>query len=171
MQEIYPRTVVEDLVDLLPEECQKYAKPVLMSDAEFARNWLGTRYKKKPFKKGDPEFYTMRGERMRSKSEVIIAERLYANGIPYRYECPLKAGKRIIHPDFSILRLSDRKVIYHEHCGRMDNPVYVEDMVQRINDYNSEGILQGDRLFFSFETSDKPLDTRVIDNLINTCFR
>ena len=113
----------------------------------------------------------MRGERMRSKSEVIIAERLYANGIPYRYECPLKAGKRIIHPDFSILRLSDRKVIYHEHCGRMDNPVYVEDMVQRINDYNSEGILQGDRLFFSFETSDKPLDTRVIDNLINTCFR
>ena len=80
-------------------------------------------------------------------------------------------GDKIIHPDFTILRISDRKILYHEHCGRMDDPDYAEEMVKRINEYNREGIILGDRLFLSFETSDTPLDSRVIDNLINKHFR
>ena len=53
----------------------------------------------------------------------------------------------------------------------MDDDTYLEDLVQRVNYYNEEGIIQGDRLFFSFETAKTPLDVRTIDNLINRHFR
>jgi predicted nuclease of restriction endonuclease-like RecB superfamily len=113
----------------------------------------------------------MRGERVRSKSEVIIADRLLISGIPYKYECPLKVGKRVIHPDFTILRLSDRRVVYYEHCGKLDDPEYAEDLVNRVNDYNHAGIIQGERLFMTFETSKTPLDVRVLDKMIKENFR
>lgn len=108
---------------------------------------------------------------MRSKSEVIIADRLYAKGIPYKYECPLKVGKKIIHPDLTILRLSDRKILYHEHCGRMGNTSYAEDMICRINDYGKAGIYCGDRLFFTFESADQPFDLSWLDDFIEKNFR
>lgn len=171
MQLIYPDTIAEDLYDQLSDERKAYAKPIMVGDENYARKWMGKPYNRKSFKKDMPVYLTLKGERVRSKSEVIIADRLYANGIPYKYEYPLKVGKKIIHPDFSIFRLSDCNVVYHEHCGKMDDDTYLEDLVQRVNDYNEEGIIQGDRLFFSFETAKTPLDVRTIDNLINRHFR
>ena len=168
---IYPTTLAEELYDQLSDERKAYAKPIMVGDEKYARKWMERPYSRKSFKKDMPVYLTLKGERVRSKSEVIIADRLYANGIPYKYECPLKLGKKIIHPDFSILRLSDCSVVYHEHCGKMGDDTYIEDLVQRVNDYNEAGIIQGDRLFFSFETSKTPLDVRTIDNLINRHFR
>ena len=67
--------------------------------------------------------------------------------------------------------MSDKKILYHEHCGMVDNPEYAENMVKRINSYNKEGIYLGDRLFVSMETSKTPLDIELIDYLIRTHFR
>lgn len=53
----------------------------------------------------------------------------------------------------------------------MDDPEYVNDLVERVNLYNLAGIMQGDRLTFSFETTDKLLDTRVVDRLIDEFFK
>lgn len=171
MKDIYPSVIAEDLYDQLSEDRKAYAKPVMVGDEEYARKWMNRPYKRKAFKKDAPYFITIKGERVRSKSEVIIANRLYIKGIPYIYEYPLKVGNKIIHPDFTILRLSDCSVIYHEHCGKMDDENYMEDLVERVNDYSEAGIIQGDRLFFSFETSKKPLDVRMIDKLIDRHFR
>ena len=129
------------------------------------------KFRRKAFKKDAPEFYTMKGERVRSKSEVIIADRLRANGIPYRYECPLQLGNKLIHPDFTILRMSDRKILYHEHCGKMADQQYIEDMLVRAKDYNRAGIILGDRLFYTFESDTTPLDMTILDNLINQHYR
>ena len=113
----------------------------------------------------------MNGERVRSKSEMIIADRLFVNGIPYKYECPLMVGdNEIIHPDFTILRIRDRKIIYYEHCGKMDDPGYAEEMVERSVKYSLAGIVQGDSLFYTYESSTKPLDVRVLDNMIKRSF-
>lgn len=168
----YPAIVGEEVFEQLSEARKKFAKPIVTGDGEYVRKWLEKPYKPKPIANDVPVYLTMKGERVRSKSEMIIADRLYLNGIPYKYECPLMVGNgEIIHPDFSILKMSTRKVVYHEHCGRMDDPGYVDDMVSRVNKYNQAGITQGDSLFFSFETSSTPLDVRVIDELINKYFR
>ena len=171
MQSIYPDTLPEDLYDQLPEEQKTEVEPIILGDAELALKWMNEPYVLKPFKKGAPVYMSIRGERVRSKSEVMIADRMYARGVPYKYECPIIIGGKVIHPDFSSMRMSDHKIIYHEHCGMMDDPEYVNDLVERVNLYNQAGIIQGDRLTFTFETSDKPLDIRVIDRLIDEFFK
>lgn len=167
--EIYPEAVMEEIFDSLTPERKKLAKPIVLSDEEYANKWLAQPYKRKPSNK-DNTFVTLKGDHVRSKSELVIADRLWANGIPYKYECPLLVGNEIIHPDFSILRMSDRKIVYLEHCGKMDDPNYTEDMVKRVNLYSQEKIFQGDRLFFSFESSTTPLNTDVLDDMIRTNF-
>ena len=171
MLELYPETVAEDVYDSLSEGRKKYATPINICDDAFAQKWMNTPYKRKPFKKGMPKFYTLKGECVRSKSEAMIADRLFARGIPYRYECPLKVGNKIIHPDFTILRMSDRKILYYEHCGKMDDADYKENMVERANDYSEAGIVLGDRLFYTFESDMTPLDIRTLDRITETHFR
>lgn len=166
-----PEVALEDVYCQLSEERQRYTRPIVPGDDAYVQKWLAVPYKPKPFRKGVPVFKTLRGEFVRSKSEVIIADRLWANGIPYKYECPLKVGNKTIHPDFSILKVSTREVVYYEHCGMVDDPGYYRDMVNRVKDYNKEGIILGQNLFLSFETSDSPLDESIIDNLINANFR
>ena len=167
----YPETIAEDIFNQLSDERKLFVKPIILTDEQFALRWQNTPYTPKPIPDNLPVFETLRGERVRSKSEQIIADRLYVNGIPYKYECPLKAGEKIIHPDFTVLRLSDRKELYYEHLGRLDEAKYSCDNVPRLNDYILNGYLPGDRLFLSFETSKTPLDVRVIDKLINEQFR
>ncbi len=171
MLRLYPGTVAEDVYDSLPEGRKQYATPINICDEAFAQKWMQTPYKRKPFKKGAPVFTTIKGERVRSKSEAMIADRLFARGIPYRYECPLKVGKKVIHPDFTVLRMSDRKILYHEHCGKMDDEEYKEDMVERANGYSEAGIILGDRLFYTFESEKTPLDMRTFERIIDTHFR
>ena len=171
MQDIYSETLSEEIYGNLPDAQKLGVEPIILGDGPDVRQWLNEPYVRKSFKKGAPVFKTLKGDRVRSKSEMIIADRLYVNGIPYKYECPLKVGGKIIHPDFSIIRMSDHKIIYHEHCGKMDDKEYFNDLVDRINLYNQSGILQGNRLTFTFETSDTPFDARVIDRLINEYFK
>lgn len=167
----YPAVVAEEVYDKLPEDRKRYVKPLISADDEYVREWLEKPYTPKPFKKEDPFFVTLRGERVRSKSEVIIADRLLANGVPYKYECPILVGNEIIHPDFSILRIRDRKILYLEHNGKVGDQQYADDMVDRINKYEAAGIHQGDRLFLTYETANRPLDVRVLDIMINDLFK
>ncbi len=167
----YPQQTLEEVYSTLSDERKEYAVPIIPGDAEAANKWLAEPDFGRNLISIETGFYTLKGEHVRSKSEVIIADRLYAKGIPYKYECTLRIGNRVIHPDFTILRLSDRKIIYHEHCGMMDDPNYSKDMVNRINLYSTADIYLGDRLFCTFETSETPLDIRLLDELIEKNFR
>ena len=167
----YPKVVVEDVYEQLPDERKTHVKPIIPTDEQLVSRWLAEPYKKKPISEDVPIFETKRGERVRSKSEMIIANMLYDYGIPYKYECPINVGGEIIHPDFTILRLSDRKIIYYEHCGRMGDPGYVEDMIDRSRKYTFAGIYQGDKLFYTFESAKQPLDVRVVSEMIEKNFR
>lgn len=171
LQKIYPTITAEEIFDHLTSDRKKYAKRIGQADEQYIRKWEKTPFTPKEFRDGIPVYLTMKGERVRSKSEMIIADRLYANGIPYKYECPIMIGNEIIHPDFSILKVSERRVVYMEHCGKADDPDYQEDMVPRINKYILAGIFEGERLFLTFESSNCPLDVRVLDAMINKHFK
>ena len=171
MLNTYPANLPEEMFEKLPQELRSGVEPIILGDEQDAREWMEEPYVGKPFKDDAPVYMTIKGERVRSKSEVMLADRLFFRGVPYKYECPIMIDGIVIHPDFSMKRMSDNKVIYHEHCGKMDDPDYYSDLVERINLYNQAGIMQGDRLTFSFETSDKPLDIRVIDRLIDEFFK
>ena len=105
---------------------------------------------------------------MRSKSEVMIADALSKANIPYRYECPLRLGNAVVHPDFTVLRSSDREIVYWEHFGMMDDPEYCHKALQKIRLYEKCGIYPGIRLIITMETSYLPINLTVIGDAIRT---
>lgn len=167
----YPEIPIEKIYETLPDARKDYIKPIVPTDEEFVRNWLETPFTPKEFEEDFPVYTTIKGERVRSKSEQLIADRLYVAGIPYKYECPLTIGKHKIHPDFSILRVSRRDEVYLEHSGRMDDPNYGRRLTRRSQIYTEGGILQGERLFYTFESSEIPFEARSVDPLIEKVFR
>lgn len=167
----YPDITVEKVYETLPKERRELVTPVYLPDDEYVRRWQNEPYERKGFSESAAYYLTLKNERVRSKSEQLIADRLNYKGIPYKYECPLKVGDETYHPDFTILRLSDREEIYYEHRGRMDDPKYIEDNMPRYRNYSLNGIVLGEKLFISEETRAFPLDMRAIDDLIERCFR
>ncbi len=140
--------------------------PFEISDEEYAGIWQKEEYIHKPFLEGTPVHYTSRGERVRSKSEVMIADALDRAGIPYKYERPLQLEISVIHPDFTILRPEDRSEIYWEHLGMMDDPAYCLSAIQRIRLYEAGGLFPGISLILTMELSNVPINLAVINQMI-----
>lgn len=163
----YDMDAVKNIYLTLPESIAKHIQPLDLSDDQYIESWLADEYEKKPFAEGTSEIYSDHGERVRSKSEKIIADMLAANNIPYKYEKPLRLhGGAVIHPDFTLLSVVQRKEYYLEHLGLMDDPQYAAKAVQRIYDYGKNGIFPGQKLLLSFETSRKVLDVRLLQKMI-----
>ncbi|OWV15867.1 hypothetical protein [Fibrobacter sp. UWH1] len=83
----------EDIIAVhtnLTEAKRRFVTPLLLTDEEFAAQWQAKPYSGKFFAKDTPEHFTNSGLRVRSKSEVIIAECLARHNIPFRYEAPLE---------------------------------------------------------------------------------
>lgn len=145
----------------------------IMTDKEYTDKWNSVQYEGKTFAEGTAMIYADKGERVRSKSEKIIADMLLKNGISYRYEAPITLrGLGIIYPDFTVLNVSKREEIYWEHLGMMDNNEYCERALRKIEVYQQNGILLGKNLIITYETSKYPLETQMIDrNIKEYCLR
>ncbi|MBO5336225.1 MAG: hypothetical protein J6A94_03740 [Lachnospiraceae bacterium] len=142
-----------------------------ISDEEYIKKWQAIEYQGKTFDDDMQEILTEKGERVRSKSEKIIADKLYLLGIPYRYEYPLKlAGNRTIYPDFTILKMPEREEVYLEHFGMMDDSDYVDSAMFKLNTYEKNGIYLGVKLFITHETKQYPLSTKALDGLVKKVF-
>ena len=152
----------------LSEAQKENVIPVELSDEEFIKRWQALEYTGKDFDKDAPEHYTDKGERVRSKSEVMIANALKQANIPYRYEFPIDVGGYLIHPDFTILRIKDRHVLYWEHLGRMDEPGYCNDTLWKMRRYEKNGILPGVNLILTMEAAEYPINTNIIWKMIET---
>ena len=164
----YPQTCPEDIYDSLSESRKELTHSVFKTIDDIINEWQNKPFTPKAFRDDDPYFVTNRGERVRSKSEKIIADRFFERGVPYKFECPLVLkGFGKIYPDFTVLNLQTMREEYVEHCGRMDDIKYVGDHIKRTNAYQLNGIMIGDRLHLTFETQYVPLDTRVLDLLID----
>ncbi|MDA2938141.1 AAA family ATPase, partial [Acidobacteria bacterium AH-259-A15] len=85
---------------------------------------------------------SQRGELMRSKSEVIIANLLFTKGIEYEYERRFKGEDGASRwPDFTIEDEEMGRTVYWEHLGMMSNPVYVERWRRKLKWYKGQGIV------------------------------
>ncbi len=154
-----------------PGEVKKFIRPVDMSDEDYIAMWAAEKYDGKEIPEEMPVYETVQKERVRSKSELTIANALAGHGVPYKYECPLvlKNGTRI-HPDFTVLNVKERRQLYWEHRGMMDNEDYARHTVDRIKQYMKSGIVIGRDLIITEETSSSPLGTDEIESIIRTFF-
>ncbi len=158
---------VADIYVKLPKERRKLVQPYVLSDEQYVKQWEAVRYQGKTFDTAAPEIYTERGERVRSKSEKILADKFYMMGIPYRYEYPLHLqGYGIVHPDFIVLNKRTRKEYYWEHFGRMDDVDYCNKTIKKMGSYQRNRIFPGKDLLLTYETGAYPLNIKSVDDLI-----
>ena len=164
----YPAEHGEDIYPKLSEDRKPLVDPYWEPADVFLERWLREEYPRKGFREDDPYYVTERGERVRSKSELIIANWLFQHGIPYRYECALelwdpKQPRRItIYPDFTILDPATGKCFYLEHLGMMEDERYFRSAMDRISLYEANGYFVGESLLLSFESDKVPLDVRTL---------
>ena len=164
---IYEYTSPQELACNLSNERKQLVQPLVLPDDQFVNNWQSEEYDAKPILDSAMEILTVRGERVRSKSEKIIADTLERRGIPYKYEHPLElSGGRIIYPDFTVLNIKRRKEYIWEHLGMLDNEAYAANSVNKINSYIKSGYFPGEDLILTVESSQTPLSTRIIEAII-----
>ena len=163
---------LEQLFTSLHPERQKLITPVEPTFSQLQEQWYSETYVGKAFKEGMPVILTEKGERVRSKSEKILADFFYRNNIPYKYEKPLNlSGYGIVYPDFTFLSRKLRKEIYWEHEGMMDKPEYAIKAVKKLNSYQMNGILPGERLILTFETEQDVLNSKIVSDLVDKYLR
>lgn len=172
MQE-YAKCDALKVFERLHKNRRQFVLPVQFSDEQYAVRWLALPYKGKSFQEGEPEFLTSKGERVRSKSEMIIADILAKNNIPYKYEFPqqMKAagGKLIpVYPDFTCVNLRTRQEFLWEHLGRMGDSDYSMKTVMKLRTYSKNDYIPGKNLILTMECDGIPLDRKEVEALVKT---
>ena len=166
----------DDEIDLLYEELHPERKVLVMpiepTFMQIEEKWNAENYAGKDFQEGIAVIMSERGERVRSKSEKILADYFYRNGISYKYEKPLNLrGYGIVYPDFTFFSKKLGTEIYWEHEGMMDKPEYVRAAVKKLNCYQMNGIMPGERLILTFETEQDVLNSKIISRLVDKYLR
>nr|MCR4744743.1 hypothetical protein [Lachnospiraceae bacterium] len=120
-----------------------------------------------PFMTEEKKYETKKGDKVRSKSEAILADIFYELGIPYRYEeqIRLKDGKNK-YPDFTLLNIKSREEIYLEHMGLLDDEEYRKSNFKKLDEYRKNGIYLGKNLLITYESEESPLDIKGIRKMI-----
>lgn len=169
----YDTDVVDNVYDAMIEERRVLVNPVQISAEEQLRKWNSEVYELYLKYQENLKYETEKGEMVRSKSEVIIANILHQHRkyLLYKYERPLEvsiAGKKqIIHPDFTIMNLRTGKLMYWEHAGRMDDVRYVNDFVQKMNVYAENNLFPGEDVIVTYETMNLPLNIHMVKVQVN----
>lgn len=141
--------------------------PVRLPDENYVCEWLKQEVINRNTYEYEGEYITENGERVRSKSEMILADTLMMAGIPYIYEKPIVFANGINKfPDFTVLNVRERKEYYWEHLGKMDDPDYAEKNIRKISEYQKNGYIIGKNLLVSFETSTRPIQKNEIKQMI-----
>lgn len=145
-----------------------YPDALLLSDDVYIQAFKAEKYTPKGFFVNSAKHFSLSGKRVRSKSEGNIVDCLEARNIPFQYEYPINIDGVCFHPDFRVLRIRDRQIIYWEHWGSMDDPEYVADQLNRLEEYKKVGIELGKNLFVTMESSMYPLNVKMINDFIDS---
>ena len=105
------------------------------------------------------------GFKVRSKSEVTIADRLYERGILFHYEERILLSEQENYPDFYIPITFWEKYAW-EHFGAMDNDYYLGRSRGKILTYLDNDWFPGINMIATYETRQNPLTIEQVDQEI-----
>lgn len=141
--------------------------PVYLPNDVYADRWQKVEYQGKEFLEEDSLLTTAKGDRVRSKSEVIIANMLNQMNVPYRYEYPLRLSSGlVIYPDFTCLNVRTRDEFIWEHFGRMDDMDYQVKAFKKLDSLAQDGYVHGVNLIYTMENGMRPLNLKNIEQLV-----
>ena len=169
---IYSSEELEGAYRKLSKSRKAVVTPLIKPIEDIIKEFEQIQYEGLGFYEEDTrEYYTIKGERVRSKSEKIIADELFRKGIPYKYEMPInvldfRGREIIIYPDFTVLNKQTGKRWIIEHFGLMDSPEYYDKAMLKLDTYERNGYYLGVNLLIFHETDRAPLNIKVMQNYI-----
>ena len=108
------------IYDALPPARKAHVEPYVLPDDLYIEKWLNTPYDKLYFDPNQSVLLTENNERVRSKSEKILADKYALLDIPYLHEKPVHLYDiGPVHADFTLLDINERETVLHEHFGMM----------------------------------------------------
>ena len=155
----------EEIIRSLPSAYQGLPKSYFFHPS--IKRWLIEPYQRNPYPlKG--KGYKFNGTIFRSKSESMIANVLYNNNIPYRYEAAIRLGNHTKYPDFIAKNPYTGKEFVWEHFGALHEQEYIQKMNNKLDLYMKYGYIPFKTLICTFETEIEDLDRiqRLIENVI-----
>ena len=162
----YSKLQPEQVYDDLNDYRKDLVKPMVISNERFIKIWENETYNVNPYHLEEKVYPTKKDEFVRSKSEVMLADMYYELGIPYRYEAELclRNGK-VKYPDFTLLNVQTREIVYHEHLGLMDDEQYRKANLMKLDEYRRNGIYLGKNLIITYEAEGCYLNIREIRDM------
>ena len=160
-----PETNAEGLYEKLLPERKQLVRPWNAGDEEIIDRWRKKDGIDKQIREVTP-YLTERGEYVRSKSEIIIANTLNKYGVPYKYEKPIVLDGKTRFPDFTLLNVRLRKEVLWEHFGMLDKLDYLSESIRKVAAYNRAGYFAGDNLILTYECGGVPIDVAQIESII-----
>ena len=146
---------------------KQYISPIIEPRDEFIKDWYEHHPGGMNPYEDPPERDTLRGEKVRTKSEQILADTFYRLGIPYQYEPEFVLNNGYCkYPDFVLLNVIQRKTYYWEHMGLTDEFDYATKNFKKLLVYERNGLILGENLILSLETEDMQLDMKMVDRKI-----
>ncbi len=167
---VYSPERIDAVYTCLSPVRQSLVNPVRLPDADYIALWQSEKYTGKSFTDDNLGLQTCRGDLVRSKSELIIADALFRFDVPYKYERPIdmstKKGKIRMFPDFTCLNVRLRKEIIWEHFGKMDDAEYSSKVALKMNSFLLNNFMIGDNLIFSMESEGCAFDAKKAELMI-----
>ncbi len=165
----YDSELVQDIYNNLKPGRKEFVEPAYLTNEIIINKF----YEKYPGNQNTFEyqgkFQTIKGDMVRSKSEKILSDYFYNSNIHYSYEPKfiLKNGKAV-YPDFVLLNIRKNKAIYWEHLGLIEKDDYASKNFQKLLDYGDNGLIIGENLILTMESSELPLNINQIEKLVKT---
>lgn len=155
----------------LSEGRKELISPYMLTDELYAKKWEIKPYKTNTYMAERKIYDTKKGDKVRSKSEAMLADMFFDLEIPYHYEQALNLQQGgVRYPDFTLLKVSTREVVYFEHFGLLDDEEYRNGSLQKLDEYRANGIYPGKNLLFTYETVENPLDIKGIRKMMKELF-
>lgn len=167
LEKSYESIEVDDALQQLPES---YREVMKLREKKIIETRLKQPHKKAPFNALAHTHETDYGELVRSKSEQLIANALYAYGIPFHYEAVFDYQKgvgSVIYPDFTIF-LPDGGVIIWEHLGLLSDLDYCQRTAEKLNIYQKNGYTIGKNLILTMDDNNQNISSMLINQIIET---
>ncbi len=162
---------IQSIYQKQPQSKKKYITPLIETDESFIVRWYEEHQGGQNTYPIEGNIYTSKGEQVRSKSEKILADLFEKYDIPYVYEPMLKLKNgHVVSPDFALLNTRQRKTIYWEHLGLIDQEEYAVKNLLKLQSYEDSGIVLGENLFISMESTKQGMNTKIVEMYIKNMF-
>lgn len=159
----YPHTPAEFFCIQSPY--RSFIISYLVKEYDWIINWYLGDYKKNPDHPENLQFPVKLGYKVRSKSEVLVADRLFEEGILFHYEEQILMSGEGSYPDFYI-PITIAEVYAWEHFGAMDKEGYFHRTRGKILNYLDQQWFPGINMIMTCETRQNPLTEEQVDHQI-----